>query len=54
MAKQVEPRVSPHLLWTQEGAFSGLHWRVVAWDHRASLLSALETHEQGRSKKPHA
>jgi TfoX/Sxy family transcriptional regulator of competence genes len=35
---------SLNLLWALEGAVSGLHWRVVAREHRTSLLLALEEH----------
>lgn len=40
----VEP--SLNLLWALEGALTGLPWQVVAREHRASLLLALESHEQ--------
>jgi DNA transformation protein len=33
---------SLNLLWALEGALTGLHWRVVAKEHRLSLLLALE------------
>lgn len=36
---------SLNLLWALEGALTGLPWQVVARDHRASLLLALENHE---------
>jgi DNA transformation protein len=39
----VEP--SLNLLWALEGALTGLPWQVVARDHRASLLLALDNHE---------
>lgn len=43
--KQAEPRVTLNLLWALEGAITGLPWRVVAKEHRTSLLLALETLE---------
>jgi DNA transformation protein len=42
--KRVEPTASLNLLWALEGAISGLHWQVVAKEHRTSLLLALESH----------
>jgi DNA transformation protein len=33
---------SLNLLWALEGALTGLHWRVVAREHRLSLLLALD------------
>lgn len=42
-----EPRASLNLLWALEGALTGQHWRVVAREHRTSLLLALESHERG-------
>jgi DNA transformation protein len=33
---------SLNLLWALEGALTGLHWQVVAKEHRLSLLLALE------------
>ena len=33
---------SLNLLWALEGALTGLHWQVVAREHRLSLLLALE------------
>lgn len=33
---------SLNLLWALEGALTGLDWRVVAREHRLSLLLALE------------
>lgn len=33
---------SLNLLWALEGALTGLPWRVVAQEHRLSLLLALE------------
>ena len=33
---------SLNLLWAMEGALTGEDWRVVARDHRTSLLLALE------------
>lgn len=35
---------SLNLLWALEGALTGLDWRVVAREHRLSLLLALEAH----------
>lgn len=46
-AKAVEPGVSLNLLWALEGALTGLPWRVVAREHRTSLLLALEDHQHG-------
>lgn len=36
---------SLNLLWALEGALTGQSWQVVAREHRASLLLALENHE---------
>ena len=33
---------SLNLLWALEGALTGLHWQVVAKEHRLSLLLALK------------
>ncbi len=52
--KQVEPRASLNLFWALEGALSGLHWRVVANEHRTSLLLALEQHQQQGTPVSHA
>jgi len=41
-AKAAEPTVTLNLLWALEGAILGQHWRVVAKEHRTSLLLALE------------
>jgi DNA transformation protein len=41
-AKQAGTNVSLNLLWALEGALTGLPWRVVAREHRTSLLLALE------------
>ena len=46
-AKAIEPTVSLNLLWALEGALTGLPWRVVAREHRTSLLLALEDHQRG-------
>lgn len=46
--KDHDPRASLNLLWALEGALSGLHWRVVATEHRTSLLLALEQHLANR------
>ena len=45
--KRVDPRVTLNLLWALEGALSGLPWRVVAKEHRTSLLLALDTLQKG-------
>ncbi|MEY2872650.1 MAG: hypothetical protein RLZZ373_21 [Pseudomonadota bacterium] len=45
-AKAVEPTASLNLLWALEGALTGLPWRVVAREHRTSLLLALEDHQR--------
>ncbi|MGM9424591.1 TfoX/Sxy family protein [Hydrogenophaga sp. MI9] len=37
---------SLNLLWAMEGALTGKDWRVVAREHRTSLLLALETAQQ--------
>ena len=42
---------SLNLLWALEGALTGLHWRVVATEHRLSLLLALEA-LQGAGSAP--
>lgn len=44
-AKQSGANVSLNLLWALEGALTGLHWQVVAREHRTSLLLALEQHK---------
>ena len=54
IVKQVHPRASLNLLWALEGALSGLHWRVVAKEHRTSLLMALDAHHQSRKGRPGA
>jgi DNA transformation protein and related proteins len=46
MAKRSGANVSLNLLWALEGALTGLHWQEVARLHRASLLLALDEHEQ--------
>lgn len=38
---------SLNLLWSLEGALTGLGWKEVALEHRTSLLLALEHHERG-------
>ncbi len=53
MVKRVQPRASLNLLWALEGALSGLHWRVVAKEHRTSLMLALDAHDQSLRRKPH-
>ncbi len=47
LVRRHDPRASLNLLWALEGALSGLHWTVVAREHRTSLLLALDTLEQG-------
>lgn len=47
--RRADSRASLNLLWALEGALSGLHWRVVAREHRASLLLALEQLERERA-----
>ena len=42
---------SLNLLWALEGSLTGLHWRVVATEHRLSLLLALEA-LQGAGSAP--
>lgn len=37
---------SQNLLWALEGALCGQPWRVVAREHRTSLLLALDSYEQ--------
>jgi DNA transformation protein len=41
-----------NLLWALEGVLTGLHWTVVAREHRTSLLLALEAHESHVSRNP--
>jgi DNA transformation protein and related proteins len=45
-AKRSGANVSLNLLWALHGALTGLHWRVVAREHRTSLLLALEQCER--------
>lgn len=40
--KQSGQPASLNLLWALEGAATGLRWQVVAREHRASLLLALD------------
>lgn len=40
--KRSGSNASLNLLWALEGALTGLPWRVVAKEHRTSLLLALE------------
>lgn len=40
--KQSGANASLNLLWALEGAITGLHWQVVAREHRTSLLMALD------------
>ena len=42
MVKQAQCKPSLNFLWGLESAISGEHWLVVAKNHRASLLLALE------------
>ena len=42
MVRATEANASLNLLWALEGALTGLHWQVVAREHRLSLLLALE------------
>jgi DNA transformation protein len=46
LAKRAEPTVTLNLLWALEGAVIGQPWQVVAKEHRASLLIALEDYER--------
>ena len=41
--KAAGQNASLNLLWAMEGALTGEDWRVVAREHRTSLLLALET-----------
>ena len=43
--KRAGGKPSLNLLWALEGALSGLDWKVVAKEHRTSLLLALETYQ---------
>ena len=44
--KRSGANASLNLLWALEGALTGLPWKVVAKEHRTSLLLALEQHER--------
>lgn len=44
-AKQSGANVSLNLLWALEGALTGVSWKLVAREHRTSLLLALEAYE---------
>ena len=44
--KRTGANASLNLLWALEGALSGMHWKEVAKEHRASLLLALEEYER--------
>lgn len=44
--KSANANVTLNMLWALEGAISGLPWRVVANEHRTSLLLALEEYER--------
>jgi DNA transformation protein len=46
LVKAQSANASLNLLWALEGAVSGLHWRVVARQHRTSLLLALDEHDK--------
>ena len=46
-AKQSGANVSLNLLWALEGALTGVSWKLVAREHRTSLLLALEVYENG-------
>lgn len=48
LVKTTGANVSLNLLWALEGALTGLHWQVVAREHRLSLLLALEAHQSDR------
>ena len=43
LVKAAGQNASLNLLWAMEGALTGEDWRVVAREHRTSLLLALET-----------
>ena len=45
LVKSTGAHASLNLLWALEGALTGLHWQVVAREHRLSLLLALEDHQ---------
>jgi DNA transformation protein and related proteins len=45
--KRTDANASLNLLWALEGAITGLPWRIVAREHRTSLLLALEQHDMG-------
>ena len=45
--KQAGQPASLNLLWALEGAVSGVHWQVIAREHRTSLLLALEQAQNG-------
>ncbi len=47
LAKKSGANVSLNLLWALEGALSNQPWQVVAREHRASLLLALEAAQSG-------
>jgi DNA transformation protein len=49
--RQKSPRASLNLLWALEGALTGIHWTVVAKEHRTSLLLALEQYQRPARKK---
>ncbi|NDY92579.1 TfoX/Sxy family protein [Ideonella livida] len=52
--RQAGRPASLNLLWALEGALSGLHWQVVAREHRTSLLLALEDALHALSGRPGA
>lgn len=43
--RQQADKVSLNMLWALESALTGIHWQVVAREHRTSLLLALEQFE---------
>lgn len=48
IVKEQHPSASLNLLWSLEGALTGLPWQQVAKAHRTSLLLCLEQHLQNR------
>jgi DNA transformation protein and related proteins len=49
--KQAGLNASLNLLWALEGALTNTHWRIIARDHRTSLLLALDEYQQLSHKK---
>lgn len=45
-ARRAGVGVSLNLLWSLDGALTGVPWQTVAREHRASLLLALEDYER--------